>query len=95
MNIALDYDKTYTEDPVMWDTFICMCLGRGHKIYIVTARDPRSPEGNDDLAADLTGKTDGIFYTSGMAKREFMEGCGKFIDIWIDDMPERIIKGIV
>lgn len=38
--IALDYDKTYTADPVLWETFIAAAKHRGHSVIIATMRYP-------------------------------------------------------
>ena len=41
MNIALDYDNTYTEDPEFWYEFMQNAKARGYNIFIVTFRDER------------------------------------------------------
>ena len=33
MNISIDYDDTYTKDPLMWNWFAQQALDRGHKVY--------------------------------------------------------------
>lgn len=38
MNIALDYDGTYTADPDMWLRFVEEAQAAGHKVFIVTMR---------------------------------------------------------
>jgi len=38
MNISIDYDDTYTKDPLMWNWFAQQALDRGHKVYCVSAR---------------------------------------------------------
>ena len=38
MNIALDFDDTYTCDTTLWDGFIYDAIKRGHDIRIVTIR---------------------------------------------------------
>ena len=40
MLIALDYDKTYTADPALWDNFVDLAQSRGHTVKIVTMRRP-------------------------------------------------------
>ena len=40
MNISLDFDDTYTRDPAFWNSFIVGARGRGHHVYLVTARTP-------------------------------------------------------
>lgn len=90
MNIALDYDQTYTLDPVFWGRFIRSCRQDGHDIRIVTIRDERF-----DRTAPIEAleRIIPVIYTRGVAKRWF---CGHFVndwrvDVWIDDKPETII----
>ena len=84
MNIALDYDNTYTRDPILWNVFVANAIGLGHKVYCVTMR---SPEEGLQVFHDLSGKVDGIFFTNRRAKKDFMFEQGISIDVWIDDMP--------
>ena len=89
MNIALDYDGTYTRDPKMWDGFISMCKWHGHKIFICTCRGP-NPQENQDMVVPA-----GIecYFTNGQSKAPFMERQGITVHVWIDDMPDMITDG--
>ena len=78
MLIALDYDKTYTADPVLWDDFIKSAQNRGHEVKIVTMRYPREPI--DAAPAD-------VIYTSRKAKASYVKA-----DIWIDDRPQWVYQ---
>ena len=78
MFLALDYDKTYTTDPVLWDTFIQMAEDRGHVVKIVTMRRP------DETIIDPPVE---VIYTSRQAKSKVI-----FADIWIDDSPHWIYQ---
>ena len=78
-NIALDYDKTYTADPDLWDAFIILALSRGHKVNIVTMRRWHD-EAIDDMPVN-------VIYTSRAAKVPFLESIGQPHDIFIDDSP--------
>ena len=82
MKISLDYDDTYTKDPLFWNRFISLCTGSGHEVMIVTYRDEGLPI-NHEL--DIP-----VFYTAYKSKRKFMENAGHPIDVWIDDSPETI-----
>ena len=73
MLIALDYDKTYTADPVLWDDFIVAAKARKHNVKIVTMRTPSE--------AIQVGGVD-VVYTSRQAKIKHIPA-----DIWIDDNP--------
>jgi hypothetical protein len=78
MLIALDYDKTYTADPVLWDDFIKSAQDRGHTVKIVTMRRP------DEIVNDVPIE---IVYTSRKAKASYVKA-----DIWIDDSPQWVCQ---
>ena len=73
MIIELDYDKTYTADPVLWDDFIVAAKARRHDVKIVTLRTPNE-------AIQIDGVE--VIYTSRQAKMKHIVA-----DIWIDDNP--------
>ncbi len=86
MNIALDYDGTYTVDPELWDVLVATMKLRGHEVFIVTMRY------EDKEAIERAPKGCLIYYTNRHAKRDYMQGHMRInIDIWIDDRPEFII----
>lgn len=89
MNIALDYDDTYTADPEFWDDFIQAARKSGHRVWIVTCRRDKD-ENREDI-----GKPGGclVIYTNLGSKRDHMERLGLRVDVWIDDMVESIIYG--
>jgi hypothetical protein len=78
MLLALDYDNTYTQDPVLWDGFILAARSRGHAVKIVTMRYPSEP-------VEVPGVD--VVYTSRQAKKHFMAA-----DVWIDDTPAFIFQ---
>lgn len=92
MKIALDYDATYTEDPLFWDEFITFTRQRGHEICLLTYRDDRY-----DWTELMTYLTEimklELVCTRGVAKKWFAEN---FMDnpptIWIDDNPKSILE---
>lgn len=79
MIIALDYDKTYTADPHMWDIFISVAKERGHKVICITMRYP-----NELIEIQNIDK---IHYTSRKAKLVWAKQNDIKVDIWIDDKP--------
>lgn len=89
MNIALDYDKTYTANKPLWDGFIDDCLNSGVDIRLVTARSP-----NDDPLTIQQFHWLGeipVIYCDGVAKKFATFWFHNFpVDIWIDDKPEGI-----
>lgn len=89
MNIGLDFDGTYTEMPNVWDKFIVSSREEGHRVYIVTFRDPEDRHPAMDY---LTKYLDvPIVFTSRNPKKRFCEEMGLDISIWIDDNPDLII----
>jgi len=89
MLIALDYDNTYTADPELWDSFITMSQGRGHRVIVATMRD-ETLEGKI-VKIDLGLKADDIIFTNRKAKKPFLAAMNIHPDIWIDDIPEFIV----
>lgn len=85
MNISLDWDHTFTADPILWMSFVAQARRNGHKVFIVTMRHP-------DEAVKLPGdcEVDAVYYTGRLAKKPFMMEQGVFIHIWIDDRPDFI-----
>ena len=81
MIIALDYDKTYTADPTLWNGFIFAAKARKHDVKIVTMRYP---------SEIITAPPAEVVYTSRKAKRKFFAA-----DIWIDDSPQWIYSDAI
>jgi hypothetical protein len=91
MNIALDFDDTYTRDPELWDQFISNALARKHDIRIVTFRKRIMT----DPALDYLALTIPVIYTEYTQKRAFTNKMDWIVDVWIDDSPEFIVNPIV
>lgn len=91
MNIALDYDGTYTNDPNLWLRFILDCQAAGHSVWIVTMRYP-SECGEDMFDQRIKGLLVPVVATSRTAKKEFCRKLGIVIHVWIDDHPEAVLN---
>lgn len=78
MIIALDYDKTYTADPSLWNNFIFDCNVKTHKVICLTMRFPNEKILNMPCE---------IYYTSRKAKLIWAKQNNIHVDIWIDDNP--------
>lgn len=90
MNIALDYDDTYTRDPALWDSFLNAALNRGHDVRFVTFRNA---EGNNaDIDYSSNTQMIPVLYTGGQRKRKYCYEQGFMVHVWIDDMPEIIVE---
>jgi hypothetical protein len=93
MNIAIDFDDTYTRDPFFWNIVIAHAFNRGHKVYCVTARADK----NDQEVLGSIGKVVGeanCYFTAMQGKRAYMYANGIKIDVWVDDTPDMIVRGI-
>lgn len=90
MLIALDYDKTYTLDPVFWEDFIVNAKTRGHEVVIVTLRFPDVPI--QPPPGDTGVSSVEVIYTSMKPKGVFMYELKRVPDVWIDDRPDRVFK---
>jgi hypothetical protein len=87
MNIALDWDGTYTRDPDAWRTFIRLFVAAGHSVWIVTARSERTPVG------PLPDGIKGVIYCDMESKKSVTDRNEVEIHVWIDDEPIFINKG--
>lgn len=83
MNIALDYDDTYTKDPDFWEEFIHLCKHHNYNIQIITKRGP-SNQGTCPVTSIP------VVYTDRRAKAQFCSEHGIHVDIWIDDSPQNL-----
>ena len=87
MILALDYDGTYTKDPVMWQAIIPVFRAAGHEVFCCTMRTPKEVSSMDpNLLKHVQ-----VITTSRAAKGPFMEALGIPVDIWIDDNPMFIV----
>jgi hypothetical protein len=91
MNISLDFDDTYTRDPVFWNRFIEMAWEFRHDVYCITAREPSriNQEEVYESIGKLIGK-DHCLFTSSLAKAKYAADHSVHIDVWIDDLPSNV-----
>jgi len=91
MKLALDYDETYTRDPLMWNWFCQQALDRGHEVWCVSARDQKDMDEPMMTVGRVIG-ADKCVGTGMKPKRTFMwKEKDVYIDVWIDDSPEYIV----
>jgi hypothetical protein len=93
MNIAIDFDDTYTRDPHFWDLVISHAIVRKHTVYCVTARANPNDEEVLGSIGQMVGRKN-CYFTAMQGKRAYMYANGINIDVWIDDMPDMIVRGI-
>lgn len=85
MKIALDYDKTFTADPMLWFAFVQLARKSGHEVAIVTFRRPDRIGGNDRVHRDAKLLGVKVIFAAGRPKAACYDA-----DIWIDDFPALI-----
>lgn len=88
LNLALDFDDTYTAAPDLWSLFIELAKAQGHTVRIVTYRPANGY--NSDIDAVCMQHGIPAIYTAGEQKSTFCANIGYNVDVWIDDMPEAI-----
>ena len=84
MIIAIDYDNTYTEEPIMWLSIIGLMQAYGHYVICVTFRHEHEC---DDIDPRLRNKVNEFIATGRRAKFDYLKKNDIDIDIWIDDDP--------
>jgi hypothetical protein len=85
MQIAIDFDDTFTRDPEGWLEVISLLQGRGHSVVCITLRSDLGFMGQE-----VTKQLEHIIpivFCHGKLKRKVALEAGYKIDVWIDDMP--------
>lgn len=81
--IGLDYDDTYTADPMLWSQFVGDARRRGHTVICVTARREKPDFTREPpLPPDMP-----IVCAGPVWKKHAAAKAGFNVDIWIDDIP--------
>lgn len=89
MIVSLDYDETWTKDPVAWSLVAKALREQGHTVYGITMRYPEEGRSMDQKYLDVC---DEVFFTSRQAKFFYCWERGIHIDVWIDDSPHWIMR---
>lgn len=101
MNIALDYDGTYTNDPDLWMAFVNNAIARGHQVFVVTMRYPSEARSMDPALLQILAQqkprkkaagsiSPWVIATSREAKAPVCLEHLVEIHIWIDDNPKAV-----
>ena len=92
--IVIDYDDTYTADPLLWNWFIDQAKERGHDVWCVSCRHQIEME-DPKLTIGLLIGEDRCVGTNGVAKRDYLfRHHGVYGHIWIDDNPSWVDTGM-
>lgn len=89
MLLSLDYDETYTRDPIFWDQMIYLATARGHSVICATMRAD-VPHEADEVRQALKGRVEAIVFTNRKAKHPAVHAAGYMPSVWIDDSPHWI-----
>ena len=87
MLLALDYDDTYTRDPIFWDEVIRLAIKCGHSVICATMRYEHE---GDDVKMALDDQVEAIIFTGRKAKYKAVHDAGYMPSVWIDDSPHWI-----
>lgn len=87
MLLALDFDATYTLDPVYWNKVIELTRDSGHEIIMATYRHEIADWDPIMEKIDLE-----IYFTDGKAKKPYLEERGIKVDVWLDDRPLTVVE---
>jgi len=90
MIVALDYDDTYTRDPLAWARVVDVLKAAGHEVLCVTWRN--DTDANRKLVVIPGLRWNQHYFTQHTAKKRFMERQGICVDVWIDDNPEAVLR---
>lgn len=94
LTFGLDYDDTFTACPELWATFIQSAEAMGHRVVLVTARRD-TDENNQGVREFLkeSGVVLPIVFANLGSKLSAVKRRDIRVDIWIDDDPEKLVKG--
>ena len=93
MTISIDFDETFSKDPVMWGEFAMKADAQGNTVYMITRRED-TPENQAEIEATIgqyaDAFTDVLLIGAAMQKEDGAKAAGIAVDVWIDDSPETI-----
>jgi len=88
MLFAVDFDGTFSRDPVLFRALVALGRRMGHTFVLVTGRSDEGQWGAEVRRA-VSDLMPIVFANNGW-KRAAAEAAGYKVDVWIDDMPEGI-----
>lgn len=87
MTFGIDFDETFSRHPKFFHELLDLIEKYNHKAVIVTARFKGM---NNQDVHETTRDRLPIVFTGMNSKREYCEANNIYIDVWVDDSPERI-----
>lgn len=92
MNISLDFDGTFTEDPEFWEEWCGLAYNSGHSVYMVTLRAAKDSHASMQYLLEK-GLIKRVVFCDGRSKAEVCREHNIYINVWIDDQPMCIENG--
>ena len=93
MILSIDYDDTYTRDPLFWNWVCEEAINRGHDVWCVSARHQLHMDEVEYTIGRVIG-SERCVGTNGVAKRDYLfKEKGIYADVWVDDMPDTVTIG--
>ena len=89
VTLSIDYDKTWSADPALWQQFARSASSRGHIVLLVTNRS----SGSAEVIRESGPYVHRVIMAGPMPKREAAARHGYTVDVWIDDRPETVRDG--
>lgn len=90
MHFNLDYDSTFTGDPILWWNWAYTAHKRDHKIYCISQRTDNE-KNRLELRLALPPIVE-LHLTSHTAKKQYAADHSIKIDVWIEDNPIAIFE---
>jgi ribonucleotide monophosphatase NagD (HAD superfamily) len=91
MNIALDFDGTYNQDPEAWSEVAFILNEWDHNVYILTNRPFHKRKDVEEVVLQGPFQSSDIHFCGQEPKRTVAKKNNLDIDVWIDNNPESII----
>lgn len=94
MTFGLDFDDTFTACPELWSRFVTDCENQCFRVILVTARRETDENvKNIRECLKLHGCLLPIVFSNLGSKLDAVAKRGIKVDIWIDDDPEKLVRG--
>jgi hypothetical protein len=87
--ISIDYDETFSLDINVFLNVAKLFESAGFKVICCTCRNKKF---KDEKLQFIEDSGIECYFTSGIAKREYLLKRGIIVSIWIDDDPKTIIS---
>lgn len=89
MIISIDFDDTFTADPVTWKWVIKLLQSSLHTVICVTGRHGTQQDIDETSAVLPSGVL--VVFAGDEAKNDAATLAGHIVDVWIDDQPARVM----